>query len=94
MAEEEPHLLVERDGHVLTVTLNRPAAKNAFSPTMLVGAADAWKLLDEDPELRVGILTRDGGHYCTGKDLKALPTRNSDEQAAPMAPTGHRPSCC
>ena len=55
---EEPHFIAERDGHILTVTLNRPAAKNAFSPTMLVGVADAWKMLNDDDELRVGILTR------------------------------------
>ncbi|MEO6988827.1 MAG: crotonase/enoyl-CoA hydratase family protein [Aquihabitans sp.] len=82
---EEPHLLVERDGHVLTVTLNRPAAKNAFSPTMLVAAADAWNLLDEDPELRVGILTGAGGDFCSGMDLKALATGFSDEEMARMA---------
>lgn len=82
---EEPHLLVEREGHVLTVTLNRPAAKNAFSPTMLVGAADAWKLLDEDPELRVGILTGAGGDFCSGMDLKALATGFSEEEMARMA---------
>ena len=82
---EEPHLLVERDGHVLTVTLNRPTAKNAFSPSMLVGAADAWKLLDEDPELRVGILTGSGGDFCSGMDLKALATGFSDEEMARMA---------
>lgn len=82
---EEAHLLVERDGHVLTVTLNRPAAKNAFSPSMLVGAADAWKLLDEDPELRVGILTGAGGDFCSGMDLKALATGFSDEEMARMA---------
>ncbi len=69
---EEHHLIVERDAHVLTVTLNRPEAKNAFSPSMLVAAADAWKLLDEDPELRVGILTGAGGDFCSGMDLKAL----------------------
>ena len=38
---ETPHYLVERDGHILTVTLNRPEAKNAFSPSMLVGVAVA-----------------------------------------------------
>ncbi len=65
-------LLVERDGAVLTVTLNRPEARNAFSPDMLARAADAWKLLDEDPELRVGILTGAGGTFCSGMDLKAL----------------------
>jgi enoyl-CoA hydratase len=81
----EPHLLVERDGHVLTVTLNRPEAKNAFSPSMLVGAYDAWKMLDEDPELRVGILTGAGGDFCSGMDLKALADGFSEEDAARMA---------
>jgi enoyl-CoA hydratase len=69
---DEPHLLTERDGHVLTVTLNRPSAKNAFSGEMLVRAADVWKELDEDPELRVAILTGAGGDFCSGMDLKAL----------------------
>jgi enoyl-CoA hydratase len=82
---EEPHYLVERDGHILTVTLNRPAAKNAFSPSMLVGVADAWKLLDEDPELRVGILTGAGGDFCSGMDLKALAAGFTDEEMARMA---------
>lgn len=68
----EPHLLVERDGHVMTVTLNRPEAKNAFSGPMLALAYQAWKELDEDPELRVGILTGAGGDFCSGMDLKAL----------------------
>ena len=79
---DRPHILVERDGHVLTVTLNRPEAKNAFRPSMLGGAADAWKLLDEDPELRVGILTGAGGDFCSGMDLKALATGFSDDDAA------------
>src|SRR5690625_1101069 len=82
---EEPHLLVERDGHVLTVTMNRPNAKNAFSPAMLVAAADAWKLLDEDPELRVAILTGAGGDFCSGMDLKALADGFDEEDAARMA---------
>ncbi len=72
MSEDSADLLVERDGHVLTVTLNRPEAKNAFSGGMLALAYDAWKLLDQDPELRVGILTGAGGDFCSGMDLKAL----------------------
>jgi enoyl-CoA hydratase len=69
---EEPHLLYERDGHVAIVTMNRPAAKNALSGEMLVRMYDAWVELDEDPELRVGILTGAGGTFCSGMDLKAF----------------------
>ena len=68
----EPHCLVERDGHVLTVTLNRPEARNALSGEMLVRMAGAWALLDSDPELRVGIVTGAGGHFCAGADLKDM----------------------
>ena len=84
MSEAE-HLIVERDGHILTVTLDRPEAKNAFSPRMLVAAADAWKLLDEDPELRVGILTGAGGDFCSGMDLKALAGGIEPEDQTRMA---------
>ncbi len=81
----DAHLLVERDGHVLTVTLNRPDARNAFSGEMLVRAYDAWKELDEDPELRVGILTGAGGHFCSGMDLKALAGGIDERWSARMA---------
>ena len=68
----EPHLLYEREGHVAIVTMNRPAAKNALSGEMLVRMYDAWLDIDEDPELRVGILTGAGGTFCSGMDLKAF----------------------
>ncbi|MDQ6697512.1 MAG: crotonase/enoyl-CoA hydratase family protein [Actinomycetota bacterium] len=81
----EPHVLTDRRGPVLTVTLNRPEARNAFSGEMLVRAYDAWKELDEDSELRVGILTGAGGHFCSGMDLKALGSSMSDDWSSRMA---------
>ncbi|WP_372861136.1 crotonase/enoyl-CoA hydratase family protein [Spongiibacter sp.] len=63
--------IVEKDGHVLLVTLNRPEAKNAFSPEMLLGLYKAWRLLDEDDDLRCAILTANGDTFCAGMDLKA-----------------------
>lgn len=63
--------IVERDGHVLIVTLNRPEAKNAFTPAMLVGMYKAWRLLDEDDGLYCAILTANGDTFCAGMDLKA-----------------------
>ena len=43
---DAPHLLTERCGHVLVVTMNRPEAKNALSSEMLARMYDAWVELD------------------------------------------------
>ena len=67
-----PHLLVERDGHVAIVTMNRPEARNAFGLEMLVRMADAWDEIDADPEVRVAILTGASGNFCAGSDLKEM----------------------
>jgi len=73
------HCLVEREGHILTITLNRPEAKNALSAGMMAGMYRAWRMLDEDPELRVGILTGRGDVFCAGADLKAMGGGELDE---------------
>ena len=68
----EPHLHYEVDGHVATVTLNRPDAKNALSAEMLVRMADAWAEASRDPAVRVVIVTGAGGDFCAGADLKEM----------------------
>jgi enoyl-CoA hydratase/carnithine racemase len=62
---------IEREGNVLIVTLNRPEAKNAFSPEMLLGMYKAWRRLEEDDDLYCAILTANGDTFCAGMDLKA-----------------------
>lgn len=62
---------IEKHGKTLIVTLNRPEAKNAFSPEMLLGMYKAWRLLDEDDDLMCAILTANGDTFCAGMDLKA-----------------------
>ena len=69
---DNPNLITERDGHVLTVTLNRPDKLNAFTPDMMRGLAEAWHELNENDDLRVAILTGAGGNFCAGADLKAM----------------------
>lgn len=69
---EAPHCLVEKRGHVLIVTMNRPKAKNALSSEMMATMRDAWDQVDSDPEIRVAILTGAGGAFCAGMDLKAM----------------------
>src|SRR6478735_2066309 len=66
------HCTVERDGHVVILTMNRPEARNALSPDMLVGLADGYTYVDETPEIRCAILTGAGGHFSSGADLKAM----------------------
>jgi enoyl-CoA hydratase len=84
----EPALLVERDDHVVTLTLNRPDTRNACNAEMLCLLADAWDLIDGDDDIRVAILTGAGGHFSAGADLDRLvgamlsgkPTENEYEE--------------
>ena len=69
---EEPHALVERRGHVLIVTMNRPAVRNALSGPMMELMRQAWDTVDGDPGIRVCVLTGAGGAFCAGADLKAM----------------------
>ena len=74
MAELEistENCIVEQEGNVLVVTLNRPEAKNAFSPQMLLGMYKAWRVLEEQDDLHCAILTANGDTFCAGMDLKA-----------------------
>lgn len=77
---DQPHLLTERRGAVLVVTMNRPEARNAFSAEMLVRMHDAWVELSEDPDLRVGVLTGAGGTFCAGMDLKAFADGQQEDE--------------
>ncbi len=76
----EPHLLVERDGHVVTLVMNRPDARNAFGLEMLARLADAWAMIDAEPDVRVAILTGAAGHFCAGSDLKMMANGPADDQ--------------
>ncbi|WP_281170322.1 crotonase/enoyl-CoA hydratase family protein [Gordonia shandongensis] len=67
-----PECLVEKRGHVLIVTMNRPEARNALSGPMMRIMEEAWDRVDSDPDIRVAILTGAGGYFCAGADLKAM----------------------
>src|SRR5262250_3458922 len=67
-----PHALIERRGHVLIVTMNRPEARNALTGPMMALMRQAWDQVDGDPGIRVCVLTGAGGAFCAGADLKAM----------------------
>jgi enoyl-CoA hydratase len=70
-------VLVEQDGPVLTVTLNRPEKKNAVNSEVMCRLYDAWNRLDADDALRVAILTGRGDTFCAGMDLSEIPKLSS-----------------
>jgi enoyl-CoA hydratase len=69
----EPALRYEKEGHVATVTMNRPEVRNAINAEMLCRLADAWQDVNDDPQIRVAILTGAGEQaFCAGADLDRL----------------------
>ncbi|MGW0478121.1 crotonase/enoyl-CoA hydratase family protein [Nonomuraea sp. NPDC003214] len=78
-----PHCRVERDGHVVVVTMDRPEARNALSSDMLIGLASAWAYVSAEPSVRVAVLTGAQGTFCAGADLKAMgrPPQDPEVQA-------------
>jgi len=65
-------VLTERHDGVLTITINRPAQRNAVNRDVALAVASALDLLDSDPALSVGVLTGAGGTFSAGMDLKAF----------------------
>lgn len=69
MSEE---ILISRDNGVMTITMNRPEAKNAMNKNMSELIAAALDELDASDDLRVAVLTGAGGTFCSGMDLKGF----------------------
>ncbi len=67
-----PKILVESDGPVTTIVINRPQAKNALDNEAAHGLAAALKAFEADAMARVAVLTGAGGAFCAGADLKEL----------------------
>ena len=64
-------LTYERDGPVLTVTLNRPEKLNAYTAEMGAELEDAFRRADADDAVRVVVVTGAGRGFCAGADLSA-----------------------
>jgi enoyl-CoA hydratase len=69
----QPAVIYEKNDGVATVIMNRPEARNAINPEMLCRLADAWQDVNDDPEVRVVVLTGAGEEaFCAGADLEKL----------------------
>lgn len=67
-----PDAIVERQDHLLTITLNRPSRMNAISGAMLVRMYDGFVEASTNPDIRCILLTGAGGNFCSGADLRAM----------------------
>ncbi|MEW2164608.1 crotonase/enoyl-CoA hydratase family protein [Streptomyces sp. NPDC007084] len=81
----------ERQGHVTTVVLSRPEARNAVDGPTAAELADAFRKFEADETARVAVLWGEGGTFCAGADLKAIGTERGNEVSedgdGPMGPT-------
>jgi enoyl-CoA hydratase/carnithine racemase len=58
--------------HIATIRLNRPCRRNAFTLEMIERWADALLEAEQDPNVRVVVVTGAGGSFCSGVDLSVL----------------------
>ena len=76
--DDPKQILVERDGHVARVTINRPERRNAISFAAWQSLAAAFDNLAADPEVRIVVLTGAGERaFCAGNDISEFAEKRS-----------------
>ncbi|MFT7688287.1 MAG: 2-(1,2-epoxy-1,2-dihydrophenyl)acetyl-CoA isomerase [Candidatus Azotimanducaceae bacterium] len=75
------HLIEQKEGAVVTLTMNRPESLNALSGKMMMGLLEALPRLSNDPDVGVIILTGAGRGFCAGGDVKGMAASNSASSA-------------
>ena len=63
-------LILEREGPIAVITLNRPDVGNSFDFRLMVEIDDVIQKLGEDPQVRAIVITGAGKYFCTGVDLR------------------------
>lgn len=82
--------MIENDGPVRIVTIDRPECRNAVDPETADRLRDAFIAFDADDSAQVAVLTGAGGGFCAGFDLRAVGRggrRYEPEGVGPMGPT-------
>jgi len=79
MSDDAPLLLhAEQDG-IATLTLNRPAQRNALSAAMMAALQEGLDQVGQDPAVRVVVIAANGPAFCSGHDLKEINANRSPE---------------
>ncbi len=72
------HIVGVVDGHIATLTFNRPEKRNAFGPELLNGLSKGLQLTAENDAVRVVVLTGEGSVFCAGGDLAGMGDNATD----------------
>jgi enoyl-CoA hydratase/carnithine racemase len=75
------HVLVESDGPVRVVTLNRPEKHNAFDAALHRSMVEVWRMLSHDADARAVVLTGAGRFFSAGGDLDFVAGCAADPEA-------------
>ena len=70
--DNELRIRTEKRGHLLLIGLDRAAKRNAFDPPMFEQLSAAYAQMEEDPEVRCGVLHAFGDHFTAGLDLMKM----------------------
>ena len=84
------HLLANLTGGVLTLTFNRPEARNALSGDLLQALGAQLSDAEINPDVRCVVVTGSGNAFCAGGDVKAMSDVNTKGAASPLETLIHR----
>jgi enoyl-CoA hydratase/carnithine racemase len=79
-------VLVTQAGPVLEVVFNRPEKKNALTEAMYAAVVEAFHRADEDPMIRVVLLSGSGDTFTSGNDIKDFQSRAATNEASHASP--------
>ncbi len=83
------NIIVNHEGHVTTILINRPAVKNAVDGATAKELADAFRAFENDDNAYVAVLGGTGNTFCAGADLKAV--AELSDTANNLSPDGDGP---
>lgn len=75
-------VLVQHDGPITTILLNRAEKLNALDETMQCGLADALAAIAHDTSVRVAVITGKGRAFCAGGDIEAMSALKTEHHSA------------
>jgi enoyl-CoA hydratase/carnithine racemase len=82
------HLIVEENGHLLTITLNRPEKKNAMNAVLFREIAFALKYAKHNANIWAVVIAAKGDVFCAGADLKSFAGEKEHDISTVPEPQG------